>query len=596
AAEQHEVALETGAIAHAAANVEPVTFIEGGQVRDPLRIARNDGLISIEVGDLGFRVAGTAGDPEAVQRWSEDVERQRAGDLGAVHVTAVRIHACAEAANICRRLYSARFRERSKIEILDDASRDVGVDMLVEGLKRDVALVPEILLEIEVDSLRLVWPQVRVAAAATPDVERGVATEADAVVQIVEPRPHIFLRRGEPNDEAVIPAEIEVQARQPHPILVVLGEESRAVRRDAGMNRLEADVASQVYGVAELGVDGRHDIRRENPLFDAVTAIRLGVVDEPKNALRFKRARIPAENFAKAAVQGERWLQGVGRNSRGRLPDWRRKEAFDLPQRLLAVGVIDADLDRPNEVANLALDLAARFLEVVLGRANLVVARLDEAAARPALDVGQDQGRIGAVVVADIFRTVVRERVGYGGGRSRYVPAVVEARGRLDTVLSARGSRPTQVNQAFPAVVRIPQRVPTQRILLGRFVVRVILNERRAEDGAGRDDAIFRRRRGPGLMSLAEREGHFEALLVDIVLEVRIEAVEGHCQVIADLCLQRGSTAETLELVGFEPGLDAEHALGAGIEGIVAGAAVSIAPRVPVACLIGVAGISRRQG
>ena len=63
------------------------------------------------------------------------------------------------------------------------------------------------------------------------------------------------------------------------------------------------------------------------------------------------------------------------------LPDWRRQEAFDLLQGLVAIGVIGADLDRPDEAVEFALDLAASFLEVILARSNLVVARLDEAAA-----------------------------------------------------------------------------------------------------------------------------------------------------------------------------------------------------------------------
>src|SRR5206468_4048881 len=80
-----------------------------------------------------------------------------------------------------------------------------------------------------------------------------------------------------------------------------------------------------------------------------------------------------------------------------------------------AVGVIDADLDRLDEAADLALDFGASFLQIVLASAKLVIASLHEVAARPALDVGQHQRRVSAIVIANVCRPVAGVGPGDGG-------------------------------------------------------------------------------------------------------------------------------------------------------------------------------------
>src|SRR5262245_57556563 len=83
-------------------------------------------------------------------------------------------------------------------------------------------------------------------------------------------------------------------------------------------------------------------------------------------------------------------------------------------------------------------------------------------------------------------------------------------------------------------------------------------------------------------------ERHLEALLVDVVDEMRIEAVETRGDIIAEPGLKRSRAAEAFELVGFEPGLHTVHALGAAW-------IAAISPCVPVAGLVRLIGVGRRK-
>ena len=51
-AEQEKITREGGAIAHAAADIDAVLFIEGGHVRDPLGVARDVGWLPVEIDDV----------------------------------------------------------------------------------------------------------------------------------------------------------------------------------------------------------------------------------------------------------------------------------------------------------------------------------------------------------------------------------------------------------------------------------------------------------------------------------------------------------------------------------------------------------------
>src|SRR5581483_10371510 len=145
---------------------------------------RNRAQIAIEIDDVRLGVAAAAGDAETVKQRREDVERQGACELGAIHVATVRIEAGAEQADVGRRLRPCRLREGREVERGGGAARDVGIDVLVVGLKRDVALRPEVLLEVQIERLRLIGAKMRVASASRPYVVDRVEPEADIVREV----------------------------------------------------------------------------------------------------------------------------------------------------------------------------------------------------------------------------------------------------------------------------------------------------------------------------------------------------------------------------------------------------------------------------
>ena len=110
---------------------------------------------------------------------------KRPGELGAVHVTAVGIHVAAELAD-------RRWRHRPIgggnwriVEVLVDAAGNVRIDVLVEGLECDIALVPEVLLDVEVDGLSLERPQEGIAAATTVNVIGRIEVKLIALLRSV---------------------------------------------------------------------------------------------------------------------------------------------------------------------------------------------------------------------------------------------------------------------------------------------------------------------------------------------------------------------------------------------------------------------------
>src|SRR4051812_16042613 len=138
AVEGAEITLIGRPVAHASAEVEAMVFIEGGEVRDPLRIAGNDRGIAFEILDLGLGIAGATRQAEPTERGRKDLEWQRSSELNPVEMAALAVRLRRQEAHRARRRRGEGFDGEGRIIVRNNAVDDVAVEMLVEGLERDI--------------------------------------------------------------------------------------------------------------------------------------------------------------------------------------------------------------------------------------------------------------------------------------------------------------------------------------------------------------------------------------------------------------------------------------------------------------------------
>lgn len=159
------------------------------------------------------------------------------------------------------------------------------------------------------------------------------------------------------------------------------GGEGDAARRLVGADDLDPDIAGHIGGT-NLGADVRLDVTGQQLLADLIGLggdVVRQVAVEDEDAVGDQVTRVIADHRPEPEVgkigRPQQILRGDRRFGRAA---WKANEKFVGVQPLVAVGVIDPDLDRTEEAAfEFALELAAELDQLVLDLAIIVIARLD---------------------------------------------------------------------------------------------------------------------------------------------------------------------------------------------------------------------------
>ena len=267
-------------------------------------------------------------------------------------------------------------------------------------------------------------------------------------------------------------------------------------------------------------------------------------------------------------------------------------EAFVRGQRFGPCGVIGTKLHAAQNVpAQLTLHLGTELLQLILDHATVGIAGLDHIAA-PAERIGQlDQAGIAVIQLMSVDRPGraggEADGVGRIGLRTIGVPVIAGAGIAFDAHLFAIGARIAEIEKCVPAIVAFIFGVQPAAVQIRLPIEDIVA-----------DHALHIVERPGGVLPVhhiaaaakggaEEGEGQLDAALGLVVVEIRIEAVSGQRDLVANAGLHRTVEAKALQQCGRDEGF------GTGGHHIAAAIGIEIAPGVELLNLIGFFGIGR---
>ena len=274
-------------MALAEADREAVVFVIGRHVGHVFRKSRQRlGAVRTVGADfaLGVGIAGL--DTETFQRRPKHIKRNRHGQFKALQRSALAVGRRAQDAVGAARVIDAdglaRTRRRQRVTGVIPQNRlivDIRQQVLVEVSGAHIAFVAGIGGEVffirQIEGVGQPGLQFRVAAAAGPDrAGQGIAAgladaDIEAGTHVVHTRAGHLARCGETDILIGRQAQTQVQAWQEIAVAVAVGgqfagrgaiDDRNGGRTLVDFDELEADVAAQAHGVADIGIDvGLHE-------------------------------------------------------------------------------------------------------------------------------------------------------------------------------------------------------------------------------------------------------------------------------------------------------------------------------------------------
>src|SRR5471032_77567 len=415
---------------------------------------------------------------EAVQRFPQQVERQRGGQFQAVDAAAGAVGRLGEVTNVRRGLRRGRLDRRREVVVEVGVVDDVGVEALEERRGREVALVAEVFFERQVDAVGDPRLQRRIAAAAAVDAAvRGIDREGRAGAHVDHVRALHLAGQRKAQEVLVAQFTHQVQARQ-H--LVVAGASvdglHRRVGRAAvdvgrvgarallGVHHLQTEVALDRH-VGPVGVDVQlghrgGDFFVDDPVLVVDVRVEFLVVDQAGDHADGVEGQHVQAAVAGAGAVAARFGQRRVRTAR------HLQQVLVVDAGLRALGVVSAEVQRAEQVVfrQRVGRAQAHRVDLVGHVRTLVVAGLRHGGtAAPPLRVDDlDDVRVGVVDARRQHRAA--------GGKA---DAAQHARlaGQADgagvdflVVLDAGGFRVRDVAQQFPVRRQFPDVFPADGI------------------------------------------------------------------------------------------------------------------------------------